>query len=137
MLDLEPIKARHAAATRLKWELLYEEPGSEDEAFDGMPAVGVGYYVPELDEFTAIVSLPIVTLPDDADDDNSTNDLTFIAEAHADIPALVAEVERLRSVAEAARAITESPFLIVLDHGGYGVSSQEYARLAKAVKDLL
>ena len=96
MLDLEAIKARHAAATAEEWELLYETVSDEEEAFNGAPLAGVGYYVPELNDFVAIVMTPDSI---DINDDLAEN-LTFIAAAHADVPALIAEVERLQLLAD-------------------------------------
>lgn len=54
----------------------------------------------------------------------------------SEVADLRAEVEQLRAVAAAARAITTSPLVITLSHGGYGISRQEYERLASAVEAL-
>ena len=75
MLDLYAIKARHAAATAGPWEVYYElnVRGAERRG--------------------------VVTNSHHANGSHDANvaNLTFIAAAHADIPALVAEVERLRA----------------------------------------
>jgi hypothetical protein len=84
-LDLEPIKARLSAATPGPWKRYYA--GID---LDGEEMWYVGH------------NGGTVTIDGVAGDIPYTPDAEFIAHAPSDIAALVAEVERLRKVAEAA-----------------------------------
>lgn len=92
-LDLDAIEARVNAATEGPWVL------TEDWAYiaHGPDSVIHGYYDGECpacgDEFT-----------DDASVALSAEDATFIAHARADVPALIAEVRRLRGANAELRA---------------------------------
>lgn len=75
-LDLEPIKARHAASTEGDWVSGDRVVWHTSPVFGQIPV--------------ALAHIPANGV--------------FIAHAHADIPALVAEVERLRAVVDAQAA---------------------------------
>ena len=76
MLDLEPIKALHAAATRGVWMFLPQ-------------LGGVFADIKDLQGILAVATPPQF--------DDRPDDMLFIALAHHHIPALIAEVERLRA----------------------------------------
>ena len=76
MLDLEPIKARHAAATRGVWMFL--------------PQLG-GVFA-DIKDVQGILAAATPPPYDDRPDD-----MAFIAAAHYYVPALIAEIERLRA----------------------------------------
>ncbi len=82
MLDLEPIKAREAAATEGPWEIAYVGGG---RARTVMIRGANGGLIVELH-------------PDDIDDG------VFIHGARQDVPSLIAEVERLREENRHSRA---------------------------------
>jgi hypothetical protein len=90
-LDLDPIKAREAAATPGPWAIANVAPAwaSGRDEWNVVPGV--------IDQCTSAGCGPIVE-PADAD---------FIAHARTDVPALLAEVERLR--AELAARADDTP----------------------------
>ncbi len=80
-LDLRPIKAREAAATKGPWKVSTDYSGPED---GGLPTgYGRVYSSSRDDEIVGYTNI---------------EECEFIAHARQDIPALLAEVERLRSV---------------------------------------
>lgn len=82
-LDLEPIKTREAAATKGPWRTFFAEDIAVEESDTGEWIAHLG------DEC-----------------DGHEPDAHFIAHARQDIPALIAEVERLREAALSAPART-------------------------------
>jgi hypothetical protein len=119
-LDLGPIKARLAATTPGEWlwadevgtipyEQAWEHPSGEHiTGNDGALGV-IGLFIEVPAEGDSFVLEPILYVPDDEvldaledwrGDIQVTNlaDLDFIANARADIEALIAEVERLRGL---------------------------------------
>lgn len=80
MIDLEPIKAREAAATKGPW--IAENLETREDGTDGC-AWGVSS-----DEGIVVMH-----------DFVGQIDAVFIASARTDVPALIAEIERLRSLA--------------------------------------
>jgi hypothetical protein len=77
MIDLEPIKARHAATSAGEWS--WEVSADRRWAWVGSDAPGHDFW-----------EAPVAKCSDD-------DDAEFIIHAHEDVPALVAEVERLRA----------------------------------------
>ena len=85
MLDLEPIKAREAAATAGPWETIHKHSQCtvKDDEMDGL-------------------GLRIDGPPEawNRGQFEKGADAVFIAASRADIPALIAEVERVRAEGE-------------------------------------
>ena len=108
MLDLEPIKARDAAATPGPWLLA----GTHAKPHHTVHASGVtGYQVHSMQRVAD-------EAPDVYKHMKATyfRDAAFIAHARRDVPALVAEVETLRAVIEDCARL--------LDGDGYVVTAQ-------------
>lgn len=117
-LDLEPIKARLAAATPGRWVWVDNNviPEDAEEAYDndGTPLEWNGRFALQADPFDedepALLSdegQPVVFVIEMVEDDASDDvfelpindaDAALIANAPTDIAALVAEVERLRAL---------------------------------------
>jgi hypothetical protein len=91
-LDLTPIKDREAKASKGPWNTDHDDKFVATPVIDGdwdwitgeMEVPGDDYSAPETDE--------------DIRGKNIRNNNIFIAHSRTDIPALIAEVERLRSI---------------------------------------
>jgi hypothetical protein len=101
-LDLDPIRARAEAAT--------EGPWASIPTVHGDPHVQTGEPVDESGCAVIVAGFPrtrrvaLWTSPSDY----GRADAEFIAAARADVPALIAEVERLQGERDEARSLTES-----------------------------
>ena len=118
-LDLDAIKARVAAATPGPWEWVCEAHCGVEHRSQEIPACRNAQY-----DWFALRSndAPVLehwaTYADDSGLSVGPADATFIARARSDIPALIAEVERLRGVLEwYARIGGEASARLLLDHG--------------------
>lgn len=139
--DLAAIRARHAASTPGTWITTADI----DDPYSpwGLEIIRVGDYDDPDARLDHIVRVP--------DHDDRPADLRFIADAHQDIPALIAEIERLRAtpadqIAELRTLLTraetapDTETALDLAIGAYKTAAGYISRieeLQKAAKDLI
>lgn len=98
MIDLEAIKARYAKATSGPWEDWVEDTAEEEES-----SLYLGSILAPIKDSSGrdtVIQLDCSWLNDQlryASSEQLYDNLEFIAHAREDIPALVAEIERLRA----------------------------------------
>lgn len=139
--DLAAIRARHAASTPGTWITTADI----DDPYSpwGLEIICVGDYDDPDARLDHIVRVP--------DHDDRPADLCFIADAHQDIPALIAEIERLRAtpadqIAELRALLTraetapDTETALDLAIGAYKTAAGYISRieeLQKAAKELI
>lgn len=140
--DLAAIRARHAASTPGTWITTadIDDPHSPW----GLEIICVGDYDDPDARLDHIVRVP--------DHDDRPADLCFIADAHQDIPALIAEIERLRAtpaadqIAELRALLTraetapDTETALDLAIGAYKTAAgyiSKIEEMQKAAKDLI
>jgi len=140
--DLAAIRARHAASTPGTWITTADI----DDPYSpwGLEIICVGDYDDPDARLDHIVRVP--------DHDDRPADLCFIADAHQDIPALIAEIERLRAtpaadqIAELRTLLTraetapDTETALDLAIGAYKTAAgyiSKIEELQKAAKDLI
>lgn len=100
-LDLEPIKARERAATKGPWKAKKTADGRCDGIVpDYHNHAGEDCYDYARDDFKMCPATDEIVTTDSGVYGPSWPDAEFIAHARTDIPALIAEIERLRAQQE-------------------------------------
>jgi hypothetical protein len=105
-LDIDAIEARANAATPGEWhpDFDHRSGGSDQITF-----------VAKCNGKSRVMTLLFMAIPSDEEQGNSYEDVTFIAAARTDVPALCLEVRRLRKQVEELQrmqVVTTSPAVV-------------------------